>query len=291
MWTARWGQATGRGTTTRRPQTAAPTWPARAATLLAAALLTLACGGDATDGQDEDAADDMAADNVTAEETQQQDDDAAEQAEAEDVDQGEGSPDPDAPPAIERAIDSTLTGEDGWSDPLDLEIPDAGTAVLEFDGRNFTFDVSCFGTGEIPDTVMDGNRRLNEFLLFNFVIRGSGQADDGRNVRIDASRGIFVAGDRALQIRDRQWGGEGQLDRIVFSGLGEASSLVQSPSSGDPDGARLPVVWVTPDGVVTAEGELVREFADDTDAPEGPFTFAGRCQEPWPQDELDAAGG
>ena len=163
--------------------------------------------------------------------------------------------------------------------------------MLEFAGERYTFDVACFGTGEIPDTIMDGNRPLNQFLLFNFAIRGSGQTEDGRNVRIDASRGIFVAGDRALQIRNSEWGGEGQLDRIVFSGLGQASSLIQSPSTPDPDGDRLPLVRVTPEGVVTAEGELSREFADDTDAPEGPFTFAGRCQDTWPQDELEAAGG
>ena len=275
----------------RRAQRVGTTRSARAAGLLAAALLAVACGGDAVDEQDETsqegATQDAAPDDDDAET-------AVEQA-GEDADDGQGdatdAQDGDGPPPVERAIESSLTGQDGWNDPLDLDIPDPGTAVLEFAGERFSFDVACFGTGEIPDTIMDGNRPLNQFLLFNFAIRGSGQTEDGRNVRIDASRGIFVAGDRALQIRNSEWGGEGQLDRIVFSGLGQASSLIQSPSTPDPDGDRLPLVRVTPEGIVTAEGELSREFADDTDAPEGPFTFAGRCQDTWPQDELEAAGG
>ena len=253
----------------------------RAAAFLAAALLVAACNGDGDDAPDA-AAQEITQDEATQDEATQADDDGS---------QGEATQDDDGPPPVERAIESSLTGEDGWNDPLDLDIPDPGTAVLDVAGERYDLEVSCFGTGEIPDTIMDGNRRLNEFLLFNFGMRGSGQTAEGRNVRIDASRGIFVAGDRALQIRNMEWGGEGQLDRLVFSGLGQASSLTQSPSSADPDGDRLPVVRVTPEGVVTAEGELAREFADDTDAPEGPFTFAGRCQDTWPQDELDAAGG
>ena len=260
---------------------------AQAATLLAAVLLVVACGGDA--GEEQDA---TGQEETAPEAAPDEDGDVAAEASADDADdgQGEAAQEGDGPPPVERAIESSLTGQDGWNDPLDLDIPDPGTAVLEFAGERFTFDVACFGTGEIPDTIMDGNRPLNQFLLFNFAIRGSGQTEDGRNVRIDASRGIFVAGDRALQIRNSEWGGEGQLDRIVFSGLGQASSLIQSPSTPDPDGDRLPVVRVTPEGVVTAEGELSREFADDTDAPEGPFTFAGQCQDTWPQDELEAAG-
>jgi len=266
-------------------------WAAPMTALLAAAFILAACGGDDAGEQDHAAVDEATEDAST--------EDTATAAE-DDGDDTDGATDEDAAaqdgtdgqaPATDRAIDTSLTGEDGWNEPLDLDIPDPGNAVLDFAGQRYDFEVSCFGTGEIPDTIMDGNRPLNEFLLFNFAIRGSGQTDDGRNVRIDAIRGIFVAGDRALQIRNMEWGGEGQLDRLVFSGLGQASSLVQSPSSADPAGDRLPVVRVTPDGVVTAEGELTREFADDTDAPEGPFTFAGRCQDAWPQDELDAAGG
>jgi|GEM_PF-4779983 len=255
------------------------------AALLAAALLAVACGGDgegtaqapdqdtaaetAATGQDEDGADEPT-DNG----------DAAGQEQA-----------ADDPATSDRVIDTTLTGADGWNDPLDLDIPDPETAVLELAGERYTFNVSCQFPGEVPDSIMAGGRQMNELVLFDFAIAGLGQDDSGRNVRIDIRRAIYVDGDRALQIRNEGWGGEGQFDRIVFTGIGEAASLTQSPSSEDPAGDRLPLVRVTPEGVVTAEGELIREFAEDTAAPEGPFTFAGRCQEAWPQDAIDAAGG
>lgn len=250
-----------------------PRWAVVTATF---ALLLAACGGDddtaeaAVDGDEEVATSDPDPDDAAGDEAA-----AEEQEEA---------ADPDAP-SVERIIDSSLTGEDGWGQPLDLDIPPAGIGVLEIEGRTFEFDVQCRGTGVISDDVMDGSLQLNQYIPFSFSMGGPGQSEEFGNVRIEVGRSIHVAGDRAIQIRNMEWGGEGQLDIVSFSGVGQAVSRIQSPSSVDPDGARLPVVQVSEDGVVTAEGEMTREFETDTEALEGPFTFAGRCQETWPGDQ------
>lgn len=190
-----------------------------------------------------------------------------------------------APPGVERIIDTTLVAEDGWNDPLDLDIPAAGTAVMEIDGHRLEFDVQCLGTGVVTDDQMDGNLQLNQFIPFNFALRGTGQSEEFGTVSVTASRAIVVAGDRAIQIRNSGWGGEGQLDIVSLGGIGEVSSRQQSPSSVDPDGDRLPFVRVSESGVVTAQGEMTREFESDTDSYQGPYTLAARCQETWPDDQ------
>lgn len=200
-----------------------------------------------------------------------------------------GAPDdPDEPTdraGVERVLDTSLTAEDGWSEPHAVEIPGPGTAVLEIEGRTFEFDLQCRGTGVIADDVRDVNRPLNQFRLFSFAIAGPGQSEEFGNVRVGLGRAIHVAGDRALQFRNMELGGEGQLDTVSLRGVGQAVSRIQSPSSVDPEGERLPIVRVSPDGIVTAQGEMIRKFETDTEALEGPFTFAGRCQETWPEDQ------
>lgn len=220
--------------------------------------------------QDEPEADAVADDSADADDGG--DDRAAE--EAADGDDAEG------------ASVSPLDASDGWSELHSFDLPDPGIAQITIDGELYEAEVACQGAGEVPDELMDGNRRLNEFIIFNFLMSGSGQVDDLPPFRVHVERGIWIDGDRWLNLQHAGYGGDGQFDVVSFSMGNEIGvARLQSPSLDDPEGSLLPVVHVSPDGGVTAEGELTPEFEGD-EAPVGPFTLAARCQEGWPEDVL-----
>ena len=233
---------------------------------LAVALLAGACKDD--DGA---AGEEVASEEVASEEVASQD-----LAEASVTDEG-------------RTDEATrLAAADGWSELLDLDIPGPGKGVFEFDGSRFELEVSCQFPGEVPDGFRLGSQPMNEAVLFSVLLTGRGQSEEGRRVRVSLGREIHIRGDVFDRLRHRGWGGDGQWDRITVQGLGRTSAILKSPSSDDPDGELLPVIRVSPNGEVTAQGDLAREFADQSDVPEGPFTFAGRCQDTWPEEVLES---
>ncbi|MCC5947337.1 MAG: hypothetical protein JJT89_02685 [Nitriliruptoraceae bacterium] len=249
--------------------------PTRAlATTAVAALLVTACGGSDDPGQAE--ADD---DGVEAADPVDDTEDTDDTVDADESSDGDAADDdPDAP------LFSSV-GSDGWAEPETTDLPPPGTLELELGGQSYTVDIECRGFGEVPDEVDDGAgipRPLNDFIPFAFEVSAFGQDDDGRNFRLTVGRSIFIRGDRAIQIRNSDWGGDGQFDIVSFSN-DDGVSRQQTPSSRDPEGSELPLVRVNPEGAFTARGELRPEFEGEDDAPDGPFELRGQCQETWPE--------
>lgn len=214
------------------------------------------------------------------------------------TDAGDAADAADEPPADPADVDADAgdaaddagasgqaTAEDGWSEPLDLPVPAPGTGVFTLEGVSYEVDITCRGPGVIPDEVMDGNSQLNEFIPFSLEANGLGEDADGRPIRVTVSRGIFIQGDRYLQIRNMEWGGGGILDIVNFAN-DDGGGVQQTPSSRDPQASELPLVRADPSGFITAEGVLNPVFETEEDSPTGPYTFAAQCQDTWPQDAL-----
>lgn len=282
-------------TTRGRPRRYGPRvrWLRTAATVVALGMLAAACGEDdpvATPAPAEDtAADDAGAGedpDPVDEEAASDDGDAAA---AEDPSGDDAAA--DLAPAPDPLIDTPLSAADGWVDPVDVDIPDHGRAVLQVDGGTYEFDVRCFGTGEVTEDAVEGDQRLIDLVLFRLSMSGSGVSEDGTEVSIIVERGIHIADSTASNIALSEFGGDGQFDTVRFSGMSDTASVVASPTDLDPDGDLLPIVQPSPEGVVTAQGELRPDFSTDEDAPAGPFTFAGRCQDTWPDDEIEISRG
>lgn len=257
-----------------------PRWRITALTAVTALALA-ACGGSGTD--DTGATEGNATDATTDSQPDPQDADTdpadvPDTSEPTDVEDDANEGDADAP---------ALQASDGWGQPADVEVPDPGNGVLTLAGEEFAFEAECAGPGEVPDHFMDGAAPVNDYVIFNFLMRGNGQLEDGQSYSVAVERAIVIDGDRWLNLQHSGFGGDGQISVVSLSYGQDGVSRVQTPSSQDPEGSLLPMVEADESGVVTAAGELTHEFEGDI-TPEGEFTLAAQCQTGWPDDVIDA---
>lgn len=161
------------------------------------------------------------------------------------------------------------TGADGWAELHDVELPEAGTAVLTIDRQEFATDITC---RTYPERTDDPSG-----VEFMFSLLVSDELDDGRTFQLSVNRTIAPGS----QIDDLYETG-GSSAFVVLSirdeDGGSHTSEVRTPSDDDPQGARLPLVHVDPSGGITMQAEMT---AFEGDAVVGDAVLAAQCPEPW----------
>ncbi len=181
-----------------------------------------------------------------------------------------------------------MSGEDGWVELHDLDIPAAGQAVLRLDDVEVSFDVDCLGPG-----VIEAHHDLPAFLdylLFRTGVRGLGELD-GQQVIFEAARNVVDADKAREDLRYHRYPGQDRA-RLQFvitleDGLSQVSEQ-RAPGDRNREGHGLPLLHVQPDGSFTAMAE-VPAFPGHDQALAGDVTLAGRCPAPW--NELEGWSG
>ncbi|MCC5951083.1 MAG: hypothetical protein JJU45_03205 [Acidimicrobiia bacterium] len=192
--------------------------------------------------------------------------------------------DDDGGGATDAADNGSEAADQGDGQPSDLladalddvEMPDAGVAVITVDGTTYEFDdLDNCGLTEGMETT-------------GFSVNAMGETDDGASTRLEVTRSVHDSGDIGVGgIYERDW-----VQLSVFMERDDAqdgfSNTIMDTTRdelGGPvtgDGDTLPVVKVLEeDGVVmaTAVGEVaLMPFTRDYDAAgEGAFEFAVNC--------------
>ena len=181
-----------------------------------------------------------------------------------------------------------MTGEDGWVELHDLDIPAAGRAVLRLDDVEVSFDIDCLGPG-----VIEAHHDLPAFLehlLFRIGVRGLGELD-GQEVLFEAARNVVDSDKAQEDLRFHRYPGQDRA-RIRFvitleDGLYQGSEQ-RAPGDRNREGHGLPLLHVQPDGSFTAMAEVPASPGHDQ-ALAGDVILAGRCPAPW--NELEGWSG
>ncbi len=247
-------------------------WP-----LLLTAVLVLGACGDA-DGTADTPDEAPATDAAAAEEGDVDEGDAPDRDEEPVNDDGDDGVD-DGGPVRDVGV---LTAEDGWIEPHDQPLPEAGQLTLKVGGEDLLIDdMVCDGPGVVSDP--------ESSHLFHFAFRTTeGVTSAGLPVWVSGSRTIVTA-QRAEEEAFYDYVGQErttvQIDVQQEDELFQ-SSITVSPSDWDPRGVELPLVHVDASGAFTVVAEIKALPLFHDEALAGATVIAGRCQDGWP-DDLD----
>ncbi|MBA6413878.1 hypothetical protein H2508_12220 [Parahaliea sp. F7430] len=168
-----------------------------------------------------------------------------------------------------------MSAEDGWVTLHELEIPEAGTAVMTIDGSRYDLEIQCSDPGIVN---ADEDVGLSN-VLFSIKINGDFKHADGRPGYINLARWVSKEPESFYPYP----GQDGAFLQVVINAKEEGlawSSFAGGPNDSDPRGESLPLLHAQPDGSFTVDLEI-KKMMFHKGALEGPLTLAGRCPEPW----------